>query len=493
MFRIHMLVITASIFGLLFAESAPATDRLQHQLSPILDIHPDQTGAYVLEKGEEALLARAWLADHASKNINVQYFIWSSDNIGTLAAESLLRAADRGVHVRVLVDDLLVDAADQFLLALVAHPNISIKVYNPQHKVGVSKGKRLWNVFSNFRASNQRMHDKTFVVDGQVAITGGRNMAAEYFDYNQKYNFRDRDILLIGSAAADINTSFERFWQSVLTRPIETLLADVNPPTESQVSQAYTDLHEYAQDEKNFELEVRHSLENLPEKFDQLVENLVWDKIRFISDMPGKNDGEQGLGGGGQSTSQLAEALGRAKHRVTIQSPYLVLPEGGLELFAGLIKRGVSVRISTNSLLSTDNLQAFSGYSKQREDLLASGIEVYEFKPAPAVQKRLIERYAQLEKKAPIFAIHAKTLVIDGERVFIGTFNLDPRSANLNTEVGVIIDSEKLAYQVEASIETDMQPENSWNSATDNPNRFAPLTKRLLLEFWKLLPLKNIL
>lgn len=488
-----MFVLTACLFGLFFAGSASATNGLQHRLSPILDIHPGQTGAYVFEKGEEALLARAWLVDHATKNINVQYFIWSCDNIGTLAAESLLRAADRGVHVRVLVDDLLIDAPDQFLLALVAHPNISIKVYNPQHKVGVSKAKRLWNVFSNFRASNQRMHDKTFVVDGQVAITGGRNMAAEYFDYNQKYNFRDRDILLIGSATADINTSFECFWQSELARPVETLLAGVDTPTESQVSQVYTELHDYAQNEENFELEVRHALENLPEKFDQLVENLVWDKIRFISDVPGKNAAKHGLGGGGKTTSQLVEALGRAKHRVTIQSPYLVLPEGGLELFAGLIKQGVSVRVSTNSLLSTDNLQAFSGYSKQRKELLAAGIEVYEFKPAPAVQKRLIERYAQLEKKTPIFAIHAKTLVIDGERLFIGTFNLDPRSANLNTEVGVIIDSEELASQVEASIEMDMQPENSWNSATDNPNRFAPFTKRLQLRFWKLLPLKNML
>jgi putative cardiolipin synthase len=215
--------------------------------------------------------------------------------------------------------------------------------------------------------------------------------------------------------------------------------------------------------------------------------------VTFISDLPGKNSGKQGLGGGGRTTSQLAEALSQAQQRVTIQSPYLVLPEGGLELFAELIQRGVKVRISTNSLLSTDNLQAFSGYSKQRKELLKAGIEVYEFKPQPAIQNELIERYAQLEKQAPIFAIHAKTLVIDGEQLYIGTFNLDPRSANLNTEVGVIIKNQQLAKIVEAQIERDIHPDNSWNSAIANPNQFAPLSKRVKLGFWKLLPLHKLL
>ena len=170
-----------------------------------------------------------------------------------------------------------------------------------------------------------------------------------------------------------------------------------------------------------------------------------------------------------------------------------MLPEGGLQLFDELIKRGVQVRISTNSLLSTDNLQAFSGYSKQRKKLLAAGIDIYEFKPYPAIQKDLIERYAKLEKQAPVFAIHAKTLVIDGRQLYIGTFNLDPRSANLNTEVGVIIDNPELAAIVEQQIERDIHPDNSWHSANEKPNRFAPLRKRIKLGFWKLLPLEKLL
>lgn len=482
------------LLALLLLAAPAAAGELRQLLKPLLEAHPGQSGAYVLDKGEEALLARAWLAERAAERIDVQYFIWSSDNIGILASESLLRAAQRGVQVRVLVDDLLVDAPDEYLLALAAHPRIEIRIYNPLHQVGTSKPKRLLNVFSDFRGINQRMHDKTFIVDGQVAITGGRNMADEYYDYDQEYNFRDRDILLLGPVAAEMESSFERFWQSELARPVEALLEKSwEKPDAEQVQAIYQRLHQYAAQPENFAPEVRQALNDLPKKFALLVDNLVWEPVQFISDQPGKNAGDQGLRGGGQTTAQLAQALRQAKRQVTIQSPYLVLPEGGLELFSELIKRGVKVRINTNSLLSTDNLLAFSGYSKQRQELLRAGLEIYEFKPKPVIQQSLIDRYAKLEKTAPIFALHAKTLVIDGERLYIGTFNLDPRSANLNTEIGVIVDSRQLATRVERQIELEMHPDNSWNAASDQPDRFAPLWKRLKLEGLKLLPLKNIL
>ena len=182
-----------------------------------------KTGVYVLDTGTQALLARAWLADHAKESIEVQYFIWSTDNIGILAAEALLRAAERGVRVRVIVDDLLIDAPDKSLLALALHPNIDIRIYNPQSSVGVPLHTRLLNVLTDFRGVNQRMHDKTLVVDGKIGITGGRNMAAEYFDYNHEYNFRDRDALLLGEAVKAMRASFERFWNSELSVKVEDL------------------------------------------------------------------------------------------------------------------------------------------------------------------------------------------------------------------------------------------------------------------------------
>jgi len=467
---------------------------LFRSVQPLLSSHPAKSGAYVLEKGEEALLARAWLADHAEKSIDVQYFIWSTDNIGILASEALLRAAERGVRVRVLVDDLLIDAPPEAMLALALHPNIDIRIYNPLHKVGTSKAKRVTNLITRFRAANQRMHDKTAIFDGLVAITGGRNMANEYFDYNQNYNFRDRDMLVMGPVAAEMTASFERFWTGPLAIPVESLLGGrMKKLTPAAVNKVYADLHGYAQKTQNFAPEVRQALADLPRKFEGLLREMVWDDVRFLCDMPGKNDGKKGLAGGGRTTAELVDAVKHAGKRVTIQSPYLVLPKGGLELFRELVKKGVEVRIVTNSLASTDNLQAFSGYNKQRKAILKAGIRVYEFKPDPAIKRELIERYPRLEKNAPIFAIHAKSLVIDGETLFVGTFNLDPRSANLNTEVGVLLRNPGLAARVEHNIERDMLPENSWNAATDNPDTYASAAKKRKLRFWKTLPLGPVL
>lgn len=452
------------------------------------------SGAQLLEKGEESLLARAWLADHAEKTIDVQYFIWSTDNIGILAAEFLLRAAQRGVRVRVIVDDLLIDAPDSSILALAAHPNIEIKIYNSQHSVGVSKLRRLYNMLADFRSFNQRMHDKTMVVDQSVAITGGRNMADEYFDYNQEYNFRDRDIFLIGPVVKEVESNFTAFWESSLSVAVEDILLKPEETLKPErVQEIHNELHNYAADPENFAEEVRFALTDLPRKFPTLINALVWDEIEFIHDAPGKNSGNSGLSGGSQTTRRLIGVLEQAEKKIIIQSPYLIMPDGGLEFFAQLVARGVEVRIITNSLAATDNLQAFSGYMKQRKKILEAGIKVYEFKAQPMVRKKLIDRLVSLEKSIPIFAIHAKSMVVDGKVLFVGTFNLDPRSANLNTEVGVLMENQQLASQVEAAIVTDMLPENSWETGVGNPDRHASLYKRLKIRLWGLFPLEPLL
>jgi phosphatidylserine/phosphatidylglycerophosphate/cardiolipin synthase-like enzyme len=172
----------------------------------------ERTGVYILEKGEESLIGRAWLTQNVAHTIDVQYFIWSTDNVGTLAAEQLLRAAERGIRVRVLVDDLLVDAQGKTLLLLSAHPNAEIRIYNPNISVGVNWWQRLKNAVTSFRMVNQRMHDKTAIFDGIAGITGGRNMADEYFDFNHTYNFRDRDVLLLGPAVSEMSENFEELF-----------------------------------------------------------------------------------------------------------------------------------------------------------------------------------------------------------------------------------------------------------------------------------------
>ena len=453
------------------------------------------TGLYVLEKGEESLVGRAWLGQRATQSIDIQYFIWSTDNVGILAAEQLLRAAERGVRVRVLVDDLLIDAEDETLLLLSAHSNVEIRIYNPNLTVGVSFWQRVKNVFTDFRAINQRMHDKTAIFDGIAGITGGRNMADEYFDFDHDYNFRDRDILVLGVAARQMQENFDEFWVSELAVPVEEIFADrLQNITQADVDERARELHEYADNTANFAPEVREAIAAIDNAFPEIIAGLTWDDAIFISDVPGKNEGTEGLGGSGESTNQLIDAVKNAKSSILIQSPYLILPEGGVELLHSLVQQGVRVRISTNSLASTDNIQAFGGYLSQRDDLLDAGIELYEYKAHPAIKDELIENYPRIAEKDPIFALHAKSMVIDDELLFIGTFNLDPRSANLNTEVGILVRNRELAKQVTASIERDLDPANSWRTTGFyNPDDEVERGKRFKAWFNSLLPMEPIL
>lgn len=454
-----------------------------------------QTGVYILEKGEEALIGRAWLTKHATKSIDVQYFIWSADNIGILAAEQLLSAAERGVSVRVIVDDVLVDAENRTLLLLSAHPNVRIRIYNPNLSVGVGLWQRIKNTVTGFRAVNQRMHDKTAIFDEVAGITGGRNMADEYFDFDHDFNFRDRDVLLLGSAVRDMRENFDEFWESTFAVPVEKVLAeDLDDISSADVRERSQHLHSYAANTANFAPEVRRSIDATSHRIPGLFAAMTWDDVRFISDVPGKNDGRLGLGGGGESTNQLINAVKSARESILIQSPYLIVPDGGIELFERLVDRGISIQILTNSLASTDNVQAFSGYAAQRKALLRAGVELYEFKPSPAIRNELIENYPRIAENDPVFSLHAKSMVIDDRIVFIGTFNLDPRSANLNTEVGMLVDNRELARQLTASIERDMRPENSWRTTDEfNPDSVVSRGKRSRVWLYRMLPIEPVL
>jgi putative cardiolipin synthase len=455
-----------------------------------IEQHKNKSGVFILDRGEDSLMVRGWLAAHAEATIDVQYFIWSTDNIGILASEALLRAAEKGVKVRVLVDDLLVDASDDVLLALATHPNVDIRIYNPQHSVGISLLRRLWNIVSGFRRVNQRMHDKTVIFDGVSGITGGRNMADEYYDFDHRYNFRDRDVLLFGPVISAMTDNFEEFWVSDLAVPVTSLLPEaLDELSPKAIDDIRQELHDYAANPENFEPEVRQALKNLPTYFPQLSSSIIWDDVQFISDRPGKNNNQVLLSGGGESTEKLTRALALARHSVLIQSPYLVFPKGGLELLSSLIQRGVRVRISTNSLASTDNIMAFSGYYKQRQSLLDIGVEIYEFKPDAIIRQQLSSR-----KSDAVFALHAKSMLIDDEVLYIGTFNLDPRSANLNTEVGILVTNRMLGDQFKASIEADIHSDNSWIITTaDNPDDQVSFFKWLKVLLLSWLPLDALL
>ena len=487
-----ILLLWVPTFG---AQAQPILSWIDENCADCTSRMSSKTGVYVLERGEEALIGRAWLTQHATSTIDVQYFIWSTDNIGILAAEQLLSAAERGVTVRVLVDDFLIDALDRTLLLLSAHPNVHIRIYNPNITVGVGFFTRIKNAVTGFREINQRMHDKTAIFDNVAGITGGRNMADEYFDYDHEYNFRDRDVLLLGRAVSDMSENFEEFWNSELAVPVADILKKESAKiTPADMQRRSRELHAYADNPTNFEPQVREAIAAASKYFPDLLSGMSWEDVIFLSDVPGKNDGKSGLGGGGESTEVLFNAVRNAKESVLIQSPYLVMPDGGIELLAGLVDRGVRVRISTNSLASTDNIQAFGGYQGQRKDLLRAGVEIFEFMDDPNIRTQLIDRYPRIADNNPIFALHAKSMVIDGRIVFIGTFNLDPRSANLNTEVGVLIESIDLARQVTDSIERDMLPGNSWPTTLEfNPDFVVSRGKRIKAWFNRMLPMEPVL
>ena len=461
--------------------------------------HPGQSGSYVLDTAAEALIARAWLTDHAERTLEIQYFIWSTDNVGILAAAALLRAAERGVKVRVIVDDLLIDAPDESLLALARHPNIDIRIYNPKSSVGTPLQKKVVNVATDFRGVNQRMHNKVLLIDGKVAITGGRNMADEYYDYDHEYNFRDRDVLLVGDVVGSVTASFELFWSSPLSVPVEQLYDGLGlmqkhvEVDDAEIQDIYRWLHTYAGAAENFAPEVRAAIDATPQAFPRLGAQTLWGKVEFISDLPGKNDNLFSLGGGGLTTAALARLVEAAKESITIQSPYLVASDAAIELLRRARARGVQVRINTNSLASTDNLMAFSGYRNQRKRLLKLGLEITEFQPEPVAQRAVLAHLAAAHKTKPIAALHAKTMVIDHQVLYIGTFNFDPRSENLNTEAGAIIHDGQLARAVEETIAIDMQPGNSWDAAKDDPDSHASFGKRSKVRLWQLLPIKPLL
>ncbi|MGB3074719.1 MAG: phospholipase D family protein [Chitinophagales bacterium] len=464
---------------------------LSKALEPVADSMKNKTGVYVLEDGDGSMVARAWLTEYAEKTIDIQYFIFSTDNVGLIACDYLVRAADRGVKIRIIVDDIMVDADVHDILMMDSHENISIKIYNPGTNLGKNFYSKLKKFTTDFRSANQRMHNKTFVADQQVVITGGRNIADEYFDYDHEYNFRDRDVLLIGKVAEQVQHSFEAFWNSPLSVPVAEMVEEpsaefvedsLHKPGEDP--HRFDRLHQYACNPENFWPQVREKIQQLPQAFTAMQQSgdLVWtDSVQFVSDVPGKNDGTQGLGGGGVSTSALIALVQQARTSLDIQTPYLITTSLSRDLFREAVNRGVKIRILTNSLASTDNAEAFSGYQRDRKTLLETGVKIYEFRPDAAERFRVMTGALQqtLDFK-PIFGLHAKSMVIDGNITVIGTFNLDPRSANLNTECVTIIHSGKIAAGVLRGMEEEFKPENSWQTTlTFHPDSVAGIKKQV--------------
>ena len=413
--------------------------------------HPGESGFAIIRHGRQAFTARVALTDLAEKSLDLQYYIWERDETGRILAERLVRAADRGVRVRVLLDDINTESDVPIAAALDVHPNIEVRIFNPF----ANRGARLFDFALDLDRVNHRMHNKLLVADNAVAIVGGRNIGNHYFGVATDANFRDLDIAAAGPVVRDASTVFDHFWNSDWAVPVSALLerpytdADLQATVRSFRERIAAEPYPYPLDQDVAAL--RADLTSIRDKFIWAPGQIVWDD---------PNDIKAGVEHG-RLDKAFYRKLDTLQKEILIESAYFVAGDRGVAKARELHDRGIRIRVLTNSLATNDVLAAHAGYAKYREALLASGVELYELRPdAGAIKKKVISG----QSKA---ALHTKAMVFDRESVFIGSFNLDPRSANLNTEAGLYVESPELAEQVIAYMDEGVRPENSYRVMLD--------------------------
>lgn len=409
------------------------------------DAHPGQSGAYPLGQGIEALAARVALARAAGKSLDVQYYIWHSDESGRLLIKELLDAADRGVRVRLLLDDLGVGQAnDDAFLLLDSHPNVSVSLFNPI----ASRGSRSLGLMADPMRLNHRMHNKSMTADSTVTVVGGRNIGDEYFSLSELTNFADLDVLAIGPVADQVADSFDIFWNSSATYPISAFHPDTASPAEYETAREKLNAFVAETGAPYYEA-MRLTPLGLHLQSRDLA--FYWGTITALHDMPEKS---QGANQSDVLLKQLGNLLGQAQTDLLIVSPYFVPGKPGTEALVAAAQRGVRVRVVTNSLASTDVGAVHAGYKKSRRKLLEGGVELFELKPQLEADTEAAGKLSFSGSSAA--SLHAKTFMIDRQRVFIGSMNLDPRSVQINTEIGLLIDNPELAQDLENKIATGL-------------------------------------
>jgi len=472
-----IVALAGAVLGAAGAEEAPLAGSPFGELLAADAARPEAPHrALRLEIGAEALLARVHLIRAARRSVDIQTFIWSNDECGRMLLWELLEAARRGVRVRIVADQMFSET-DPEVIAFVAtaHPNLEVRHYRPAfRRIDPALWRQALAALLSFRATNQRMHNKVMVVDGAVLLTGGRNIENAYYDHALEYNYRDRDVLATGPAVAEAQRSFEEYWNFRHAIPSRAL-KDVAAAIERGRFRRY-DRREDWEFGPSFAAIGREAGEAAAVRA-RFVEPLaVVRSARFVSDEAGKARGWIKRSAP-RGTMELRRALEQGRADILVQTPYLVLSPAARDLIAELRRRepGLRIRISSNSFASTDNLMAYSGNYRLRNLYIEQlGLEVHEFKPRPAVlpalfpdwatQDRLAAaRVAAGDQKRPMyFSLHAKSLVVDDAVAFIGSYNLDPRSENLNTEAGLLIEDAAFAQGLRTEIERDLRAENSW-------------------------------
>ena len=423
-------------------------------IQPLQEQHPELTGYLVLFEPLEALSARLRLIDKAEKTLDLQYYIWDNDKVGALALHALIRAADRGVRVRLLIDGNNAKSTEGIFLALAQHPNIEVKLFNPYR----FRKYRALDMILDLKRINRRMHNKSFIADHQVALIGGRNMTNQYYNVSDNYQFSDVDVMLVGTAVKDISHSFDEYWNHEYAYKVQEVVK------QSAHRLSYDSLKQQL-DEHYKRITVQNYLDltSNSQAIDSLMSRdipLDWVKAEVVKDSPDKIKSKAKRKE--HLNFQLIQHLEQPEKNVDLISAYFVPEKKGAKMLTDLAKDGVKVRVLTNSFKANDVAVVHAFYGKYRQNLLEHGVQLYEF--LPALNKNDLDKNTEdLAKKAKVSikglsrsSLHAKLMALDEKQVFIGSFNFDPRSAYLNTEIGVLLNSPPLAQAVHTTMDENL-------------------------------------
>jgi putative cardiolipin synthase len=434
---------------------------LAERIGPAEATHPGQSAFRLLSDGAEAFVVRMQSARLATQSLDVQTYIWNADTTGALLAQGLLETANRGVRVRLLLDDLDARARNDGFAALAAHPHIEVRMFNPWVTRRGMLAKAGEGALS-FKRINRRMHNKSWIADNLVAVVGGRNVGDEYFGAGEAMNFLDLDFAMLGPVVRDVSASFDRYWNSSSAFPMEVL--DPDAVNEAALERLRTRLAARA------EL-ARESRYAIALKSSDLVRRMIagdwpvqWtSKYQFVADDPAKVTMKRRDIKRTHVGVAIAPMVQAARERVAVISPYFVPGEAVTASFTRMAGAGKSVRVLTNSLVANDVAAVHGGYSRYRKTLLEGGVQLWELKPAGE------------DGKSSLFgssgaSLHTKAFAVDGERLFVGSYNLDPRSTWLNCEQGVLVEDAVLARELESLFEVQIGGEHAWRVSLEDGN-----------------------
>jgi putative cardiolipin synthase len=453
-------------------------------------------GFVMLADGLDAFVARTTLARAAERSLDVQYYLYHDDFIGLLLTHALLEAADRGVRVRILVDDMDFGGRDRGLALVAAHPRIEIRIFNPFDR----KSPRTVQYVTRLGSVTRRMHNKSFTADNRVTIVGGRNIGDEYFAADPALAFADLDVLALGPVTGEVSRSFDEYWNSDLAYPVDLLIEARPDADELRLARQEVARRVLAARGSPYLQALDDS--RLARAMKDRTVVFFWGDARVIHDSPEKLQRELG-DRRFQLLPQLAPYLDGLRSELTLFTPYFVPGESGTGFLTSLVARGVRVRVLTNSLASTDVPAVHAGYAAAREPLLRGGVELYELDAKASPRKTSLAKVSGSSSAS----LHAKSFVFDRRQVFIGSLNLDPRSVDHNTEIGLIIDSPELARRMAewfdqraAAVAFKVQLHDGkllWQQTVSGRQRtfeHEPLTSRwarLKLDFLRLLPIDS--